>query len=51
MADKLNGKRIAFRIAPEGVEQVELTEPGEVQAFNHLGEHEGQRQSVGSTAS
>src|SRR5215211_670375 len=51
---KLSGKRIAFLVAPEGVEQVELTEPwkavegegatpelistepGEVQAFNHL---------------
>ena len=27
MADKLQGKRIAFVVAPEGVEQVELTEP------------------------
>jgi protease I len=54
MADKLQGRRIAFLAAPEGVEQVELTEPwqavegeggtpelistepGEVQAFNHL---------------
>jgi protease I len=27
MADKLNGKRIAFLVANEGVEQVELTEP------------------------
>jgi protease I len=27
MADKLQGKRIAFLVAPEGVEQVELTEP------------------------
>jgi protease I len=27
MADKLSGKRIAFLVAPEGVEQVELTEP------------------------
>jgi protease I len=27
MADKLQGKRIAFVAAPEGVEQVELTEP------------------------
>jgi protease I len=27
MADKLSGKRIAFLAAPEGVEQVELTEP------------------------
>ena len=27
MADKLNGKRIAFLVAPEGIEQVELTEP------------------------
>jgi protease I len=26
-SDKLNGKRIAFVVAPEGVEQVELTEP------------------------
>src|SRR3954453_3561586 len=52
--DKLQGKRIAFLVAPEGTEQVELTEPwkaveeaggapellstepGEVQAFNHL---------------
>lgn len=50
----LNGKTIAFLVAPEGVEQVELTEPwqavrqaggtarlvstepGEIQAFNHL---------------
>jgi protease I len=54
MASKLEGKRIAFVVAPEGVEQVELTEPwkavesaggkpelvstepGEIQAFNHL---------------
>jgi deglycase len=54
MADKLQGKRIAFVVAPEGAEQVELTEPwkaiedaggkpellstepGHVQAFNHL---------------
>jgi protease I len=27
MAGKLNGKKIAFLVAPEGVEQVELTEP------------------------
>jgi protease I len=27
MADTLKGKRIAFLVAPEGVEQVELTEP------------------------
>jgi deglycase len=27
MAGKLDGKRIAFLVAPEGVEQVELTEP------------------------
>jgi protease I len=27
MAGKLEGKRIAFLVAPEGVEQVELTEP------------------------
>jgi protease I len=27
MADKLQGKRIAFLVAPEGTEQVELTEP------------------------
>jgi protease I len=27
MADKLQNKRIAFLVAPEGVEQVELTEP------------------------
>lgn len=54
MSDSLNGKRVAFMAAPEGVEQVELTEPwkavrnaggqpelvstdpGEIQAFNHL---------------
>ena len=29
MADKLEGKRIAFLVAPEGTEQVELTEPWE----------------------
>ena len=29
MADTLNGKRIAFLVANEGVEQVELTEPWE----------------------
>jgi len=29
MAEKLEGKRIAFLVAPEGVEQVELTEPWE----------------------
>jgi protease I len=56
MADKLRGNRIAFLVAPEGVEQVELTEPwkavegegdtpelistepGEIQAFDHLDE-------------
>src|SRR5205809_7814518 len=27
MAEQLNGKRIAFLIANEGVEQIELTEP------------------------
>jgi protease I len=27
MATTLNGKKIAFLVAPEGVEQVELTEP------------------------
>jgi protease I len=54
MADKLQGKKFAFLVAPEGTEQVELTEPwnavqneggtpelvstepGEIQAFNHL---------------
>jgi protease I len=54
MASKLEGKRVAIVVAPEGVEQVELTEPwkaveseggkpelvstepGEIQAFNHL---------------
>jgi protease I len=30
MAEKLQGKRIAFVVAPEGVEQVELTEPWKV---------------------
>jgi protease I len=29
MADKLQGKRIAFLVAPEGTEQVELTQPWE----------------------
>ncbi len=29
MATSLNGKKIAFLVAPEGVEQVELTEPWE----------------------
>jgi len=29
MADELQGKKIAFLVAPEGVEQVELTEPWE----------------------
>jgi len=54
MAGRLDGKTIAFLVAPEGIEQVELTdpwqavedaggtarlvstEPGKVQAFNHL---------------
>jgi protease I len=27
MADRLEGKRVAFLVAPEGIEQVELTEP------------------------
>jgi protease I len=54
MAENLSGKTIAFLVATEGIEQVELTEPwekikaagatvhlvstepGEVQAFNHL---------------
>jgi protease I len=27
MADKLQGKRVAFVVAPEGAEQIELTEP------------------------
>jgi deglycase len=27
MADKLSGRRIAFLVAPEGAEQIELTEP------------------------
>jgi protease I len=54
VANELQGKKIAFLVAPEGAEQVELTEPweavsnagatpellstdpGEVQAFNHL---------------
>ena len=42
MADKLQGKRIAFVVAAEGAEQVELTEPwkavesGEIQGFEHL---------------
>ena len=54
MSDELRGKRVAFAVATEGIEQVELTEPwkaveeaggtprlvstepGKVQAFNHL---------------
>ena len=54
MANSLDGKTVAFLVAPEGIEQVELTEPwkavkdaggtarlvstepGTVQAFNHL---------------
>lgn len=54
MSDELTGRRIAFLVAPEGTEQIELTEPwkavtdagaearlvstdpGKVQAFNHL---------------
>ena len=54
MANELAGKRVAFLVAPEGTEQVELTQPweavrnaggqpelvstqpGSVQAFNHL---------------
>jgi protease I len=54
MSTTLQGKTIAFLVAPEGVEQVELTEPwkavaeaggtprlvstdpGQIQAFNHL---------------
>jgi protease I len=43
MADKLQGKRIAFVAAPEGVEQVELTEPWEVV------ENEGGRPELLST--
>jgi hypothetical protein len=40
MADKLQGKRVAFVVAPEGAEQVELTE----------GTHEGQRRSVSAAS-
>ena len=29
MANELSGQKIAFLVAPEGVEQVELTEPWE----------------------
>jgi protease I len=29
MAQDLSGKKIAFLVAPEGVEQVEMTEPWE----------------------
>jgi protease I len=54
MANELSGKTVAFLVAPEGIEQIELTEPwkavqeaggtpklvstqpGEVQAFEHL---------------
>ena len=37
MADKLQGKRIAFLVAPEGIEQVELTEPWK--AIEERGRH------------
>ena len=54
VANELKGKKIAFLVAPEDTEQVELvepwnavknaggtpellsTDPGEIQAFNHL---------------
>src|SRR5919107_3405260 len=45
MADKLSGKRIAFLVAPEGVEQVELTEPWKAV------EHEGATPELISTES
>jgi protease I len=35
MADRLEGKRVAFLVAPEGIEQVELTEPWK--AVEHAG--------------
>jgi deglycase len=35
MSDELNGKRVAFLFANEGVEQVELTEP--LQAVREAG--------------
>ena len=35
MSDELNGKRVAFLLANEGVEQVELTEP--LQAVREAG--------------
>src|ERR687885_2248403 len=43
MADKLEGKRIAFLVAPEGAEQVELTEPW------HAVQDEGGRPELIST--
>src|SRR3954462_8205169 len=45
MADKLNGKRIAFLVAPKGIEQVELTEPWKAV------ENEGGKPELGSTDS
>jgi protease I len=45
MADRLQGKRIAFLAAPEGVEQVELTEPWKAV------ENEGGRPELISTES
>jgi hypothetical protein len=61
--DKLQGKRIAFLVATEGIEQVELTEPWKAveqaggtpelvssKLVEELaeGEHAGQRASVGA---
>ena len=64
MADKLQGKRIAFVVAPEGTEQVVVDErlvssrkPDDLPAFCAKlveefceGVHEGQRQSAGTAS-
>jgi deglycase len=44
MADKLQGKRVAFVVAPEGAEQIELTEPWKAV------ENEGGKPELVSTA-
>lgn len=47
MSDRLQGKKIAFLTANEGVEQVELVEPLEaVRGTGAEGVHEGQRQKA-----
>jgi protease I len=52
---KLDGKRIAFLVASEGVEQVELTEPWKAVEGEggtpELISHEAQSRSLGAEAS